>query len=97
MRYFRKITQGLLLAAACTLSLFACSAPQGNGEQGQRWFVMNNCVSCHGAHAIDGRAASLAGIEMSFGRFEGYLRDPASPSMPKYPESKVSRQDAADI
>lgn len=74
-----------------------CSTPEGNAEQGKRWYIMHNCFSCHGKNANDGRTAEIAAIRLSFGSFENYLRDPDSPSMPKFPEEKLSKQDAADI
>jgi len=74
-----------------------CSAPPGNPADGKRWYMMNNCSSCHGPHGNDGRAANIAGIDMAFGSFVKKLRTTDAPIMPAFPESKVSRQDAADI
>lgn len=92
----RKIT--LFLYGTLALVFMAgCSAPEGNPEQGKRWFTMYNCFSCHGKNANDGRTAEIAAIKMGFRSFEGYLRDPDSPSMPEFPEEKLSKQDAADI
>jgi len=48
-------------------------------------------------NANDGRALAIAGLDMGFSRFEGILRKPYSPSMPAFPEARLSRQDAADI
>lgn len=74
-----------------------CSAPPGNPADGKRWFLMNNCSSCHGPHGNDGRAVNIAGLEMSFGSFLRKLRKTDTQIMPSYPETKVSKQDAADI
>ena len=75
----------------------ACSAPPGNPADGKRWFLMNNCSSCHGLHGNDGRAVNIAGLKMGFGRFLRKLRNTDTQIMPSYPETKVSKQDAADI
>lgn len=87
----------ILLALAGAVLLPACSAPPGDVENGRRWYAMHNCSACHGQKANDGRAMAIAGLDMRFSRFEGILREPYSPSMPAFPEAKLSRQDAADI
>ncbi len=92
--YSRFFAMGLLL---CFILLSGCSAPPGNPADGKRWFMMNNCSACHGPHGNDGRAANIAGIKMGFGSFVNKLRTTDAPIMPPFPESKVSKQDAADI
>lgn len=82
---------------ALVLLLNGCNNPQGNATQGKRWYTMHNCSSCHGANGQDGRAAEIAAIDMSFHSFVDILRDPYSPSMPRFPENKLSKEDAADI
>jgi mono/diheme cytochrome c family protein len=79
------------------LVLAACSAPQGNPENGKRWFAMHNCTACHGPHGNDGKAPHIAGLDLSFGKFIRKLRSSDSPIMPMFPESTISQQDAADI
>jgi mono/diheme cytochrome c family protein len=79
------------------ICLGACSGPAGDPENGKRWYMMHNCSSCHGPNGNDGRAANIAGIKMSFGGFVRKLRTTDAPIMPAFPESKISRQDAADI
>jgi len=74
-----------------------CSAPPGNPLDGKKWFMMNNCSACHGIHGDDGRAVHIADLNMSFGSFVRKLRTTDAPIMPYFPESKVSKQDAADI
>ena len=59
--------------------------------------MMNNCNSCHGQDGVGGRAPKIAGLDMSFGSFLRKLRKTDAPIMPSFPESKVSKQDAADI
>jgi mono/diheme cytochrome c family protein len=79
------------------LFLAACSTPPGNPENGKKWFLMNNCSACHGPHGNDGKAPHIAGLDLSFGSFLRKLRSADSAIMPEFPESKVSKQDAADI
>lgn len=88
----------LILAGSCAIPFItSCTTPDGNAEDGARWFKMHNCSSCHGENADNGRAAAIAGIRMGFSSFENYLRDPDSPSMPKFSEEKLTNKDAADI
>ncbi len=79
------------------LFLSGCGAPPGNPSDGKRWFLMNNCSSCHGIHGNDGRAVHIADLDMSFSSFVRKLRTTDAPIMPYFPESKVSKQDAADM
>jgi mono/diheme cytochrome c family protein len=87
----------ILLLVAGAVILAACGAPAGNPEDGKRWYAMHNCSACHGPNGNDGKALPVAGLGMSFSKFEGILRKPYSPSMRAYPEAKLSKQDAADI
>lgn len=89
------LTMGLFFL--CLIFFSGCGAPPGNPADGKRWYMMNNCSSCHGPHGNDGRATNIAGIDMAFGNFVKKLRTTDAPIMPAFPESKVSRQDAADI
>ncbi len=77
--------------------LSGCGAPEGSVEDGKRWYGMHNCSACHGTKGNDGRAVDIAGIDMSFSSFTGILRRTDAPIMPHFPESKISKQDAADI
>lgn len=77
--------------------LISCGAPPGTPEDGKRWYMMNNCYSCHGVHGNDGRAVNIAELKMGFGSFVRKLRKTNAPIMPPFPETKVSKQDAADI
>jgi mono/diheme cytochrome c family protein len=79
------------------LVLVACGAPPGNPEEGKKWFIMHNCSSCHGPHGNDGKAPKIAGLDMGFGSFVRKLRKTDAPIMPPFPESNLSKQDAADI
>ncbi|SHO51064.1 c-type cytochrome [Desulfopila aestuarii] len=80
-----------------TLLLGGCNSPKGDAAEGLRWYNMHNCSACHGPNGNDGRAAKISAIDMSFGAFVGILRDPYSPSMPRFTEKKISEKDAADI
>jgi mono/diheme cytochrome c family protein len=79
------------------LVLVACGAPPGNPEEGKKWFLMHNCFSCHGPNGSGGRGPKIAGLDMGFGSFLRKLRTTNAPIMPPFPESKISKQDAADI
>ncbi len=87
----------MVLVFLFPLFLSGCGAPPGNPEDGKRWYMMHNCYSCHGLHGDDGRAVKIAGIDMSFGSFVKKLRSTDSSIMRPFPESKLSKQDAADI
>lgn len=93
----RPITLLSCIALLLSLSLTGCSPPEGNGADGKRWYMMHNCSSCHGEHGNDGRSPNIAGIDMRFGSFVRKLRTKDAPIMPYFPESKISKQDAADI
>ncbi|MFT5698732.1 MAG: mono/diheme cytochrome c family protein [Desulforhopalus sp.] len=93
-----KILYGLsILVLFTSLSLSGCGAPAGNAEDGKRWYTMHNCNSCHGLHGNDGRSVDIAQIDMRFGSFVRILRRTDAPIMPHFPESKISKQDGADI
>ncbi len=81
----------VLLASGCG------QTPEGNHEEGQRWYLMHNCQSCHGPQGNDGRAVAIAPLDLSYTAFVRRLRTKESPIMPYYPEDKISDQDAADI
>lgn len=85
----------ILIAAVSTLA--ACSPPDGNADDGKRWYMMNNCYGCHGLHGNDGKGPEINTDNLSFRKFLAVIRDAGSPIMPKFPEEKVSRQDAADM
>lgn len=77
--------------------IIACGGPTGEAEKGKRWYTMHNCNACHGLHGNDGRAVDIARLDMSFGSFVRKLRTADAPIMPEFPESKISKDDAADI
>lgn len=85
------------LALLISLFLYGCGAPAGSPDDGKRWYTMHHCSSCHGLHGNDGRAVDIAGIDMRFSSFVRTLRRTDAPIMPHFPESKISKQDAADM
>jgi len=87
----------LLAVIGLSLLLAGCTTPKGNAEDGKRWYMMNNCYSCHGLNGNDGKAPVIDANDISFRTFLGYIRDANSQIMPKFPEEKISKQDAADM
>ena len=87
----------LFLFISAALVLSACAAPEGSADDGKRWYMMNNCYACHGLHGNDGKAPDIDIGDLSFRKFLAIIRNAKSPIMPRFPEEKVSRQDAADI
>jgi mono/diheme cytochrome c family protein len=85
------------IALIISFTLYGCGAPTGNSDDGKRWYTMHNCSSCHGLHGNDGRAVDIAGVDMMFSSFVRTLRRTNAPIMPHFPESKISKQDAADM
>lgn len=97
MRLSTGTAAGLLFCAASVFLLSGCGDPEGNAEDGKRWYAMHNCSGCHGYNGNDGRAKAIADTDMGYFRFVRYLRNPSSPSMPKFDEKKLPEQDTADI
>ena len=85
------------MLAILALVVSGCSAPAGNPEDGKRWYNMHNCYSCHGPNGDDGKAPELRGQGIGWRGFHAAVRNVGSPIMPKYPESKISKQDVADM
>lgn len=89
--------------AGIGISLFAfviigaCATPPGDPETGKKWYTMHNCGSCHGPNGYDGKAVSIADLDMGFRSFVRKLRKTDAAIMPPFPESKISEQDAAEI
>ncbi|WP_163340423.1 c-type cytochrome [Desulfopila sp. IMCC35008] len=94
----RIVTLAIIISSVVIiLTQVAYSIPTGNPENGQRWYNMNNCSSCHGEKGRNGLAPDVAGLELGFGSFLKNLRKPDSVSKPTYSESEISKQDALDI
>lgn len=88
----------LLLFFLQPLLLPACSGmPQGNPDDGERWYRLNRCDGCHGEDGTGGRGPVLAPIDLSFNRFVRKIRSPDSTVMPAYDAEQLPDDDAADI
>ena len=87
------------IIVAMTVLLFTsgCTTPDGNAEDGKRWYMMHNCYACHGPNGDDGKGPEIHAKDMGFRSFLSIVRDANSPIMPKFPEAKVSKQDVADM
>lgn len=85
------------LLALLTLLLAGCTAPDGNPADGERWYGMHHCFSCHGPNGDDGKGPKIRGTGISYRVFQAAVRNANSPIMPKFPESKVPKQDVADM
>ena len=97
MLHVRNFSLPFFVLVAVVFTLAACTPPKGNADDGKRWYMMNNCYGCHGLHGNDGKGPEINTEALSFRKFLAVIRDADSPIMPKFPEEKVSRQDAADI
>ena len=91
----------LLLIALLAVLLFFCSGcssmPDGNPEDGERWFRMNRCNGCHGEKGTGGKGPVIAGLKLSYRQFKHQLRASNSPIMPVFEQNLLSDKDAADI
>ena len=101
MRYFpgKSLIQGtLLLACGGYLFLCSCSAPpQGNIDEGKRWFGLHHCDGCHGSDGTGGKAPVIRGYAFTYNKLLNKLRKPDSNIMPSYPEDSLSNKQVADI
>lgn len=90
---FMPVVAGVLLVllTSCT------STPEGNPDDGKRWFSLYRCIGCHGEQGKGGKAPTLAGLNLSYSRFIHKLRNPNSAVMPTFEEDRLSDSDAADI
>ena len=93
----QKKTYFLLLTGCLMILVTACSTPQGNSDDGKRWYMMHNCYSCHGLNGDDGQGPVVDTKKLSFRRFNSIVRDAKSPIMPEFPKEKLSDQDIVDI
>ena len=87
----------LFLGSACT------PMPDGNPDDGERWFRMNRCNGCHGEKGSGGigpngaKGPVIAGLKLSYRQFKNQLRSPNSAIMPTFEANQLSDKDAADI
>jgi hypothetical protein len=97
MIHWKRVIYPLLGISMCISGVSACSAPQGDVDAGKRWYMMHNCYSCHGLNGNDGKGPVIDADKISFRSFLSSVRNAGSPVMPRFPEEKVSKQDAADM
>lgn len=81
----------LFLGSACS------KMPEGNPQDGERWFRMNRCNGCHGEKGTGGKGPMIAGLKLSYRKFLHQLRKPDSAIMPPFETNQLSDKDAADI
>jgi mono/diheme cytochrome c family protein len=81
----------LFIGSACT------SVPEGNPDNGERWYRMNRCNGCHGEKGKGGKAPGIAGLSLSYRQFIRKFRKPDSAIMPAFSANLLSDADVADI
>lgn len=97
------LTKTVLLFLSSFLILSSCTKmPEGNPENGERWFRMNRCNGCHGENGSGGKGIgekgpTIAGLGLSYREFLHKLREPNSAVMPTFNEQVVTDTDAADM
>lgn len=94
--------KGLLCLLPAVLTFFllseGCSrVPEGNAENGARWFKLYRCIGCHGENGSGGKGPVIAGTSLTFKRFLHKLRSPNSAIMPSFDENRLPEKDAGEI
>ena len=87
----------IILFGTMLVVVTACSSPEGNVADGQRWYRMHNCHGCHGETGDDGKGPKISGLSMGYHSFKKRLRNAKTPIMPEYSEEQITDQDVADI
>ncbi len=87
----------MVIVCSLLATVTACSGLEGDPQKGERWYNMHNCDGCHGPSGNDGGSPSIKGLTMSDAAFLRRLRKTDSITMPEFPASKISKQDAADL
>lgn len=94
---FRSALKVVLLLAVFII-VSACTSPEGNVADGQRWYTMHTCYACHGKNGEGRRGGpSISGLNMGYSSFVKRLRNSETAIMPQYSAEKINDQDAADI
>ena len=87
-----------LLSLTIFILISGCTTPEGNPEDGKRWYIMHTCYACHGEDGKGrGGGPAITGLDMSYRSFVKRLRHSETAIMPAYGADKISDQDAADI
>lgn len=88
----------VLLSTTVFIFISSCTTPEGNPEDGKRWYIMHTCYACHGEDGKGrGGGPSIDGLDMSYRSFVKRLRNKETAVMPEYSAEKINDQDAADI
>jgi mono/diheme cytochrome c family protein len=86
-----------IIGVALLFTVTACTTPEGNADDGKRWYTMQKCYACHGDTGKNGNGPIIDANNISFSAFLSAVRNAGSPIMPKYSEEKIPKQDVADI
>src|SRR2546427_6763348 len=89
----------VVLFALMILPILAAgkSPPAGNGENGKRLFMKQNCYYCHGTSGQGGRdGARIAQTALNLQGLMGYIRRPTG-AMPAFTEKILSDREVTDI
>ncbi len=89
----------VVLFALMILPILAAgqSPPAGNGENGKRLFMKQNCYYCHGTSGQGGRdGARIAQTALNLQGVIRYVRRPTG-GMPAFTEKILSDQELTDI
>ena len=85
-----------LVLSACGGSSSTTSAPTGDTTAGQTAYASLPCLGCHGENAEGGVGPKLAGLSISFDRFQSIVRN-GHEEMPKFGTDVVSDQQLTDV
>jgi mono/diheme cytochrome c family protein len=69
----------------------------GNGENGRKLWVKDNCYTCHGYDGHGGAGAKLAPKPIPMAAFIAIVRHPPASSMPTFSEKVIPDSDLRDM
>jgi mono/diheme cytochrome c family protein len=85
-----------LVLSACGGSSSSASTPTSDTSVGKSAYASLPCTGCHGENAEGGVGPKLAGLKISFDRFQSFVRN-GREEMPKFGTDVVSDQQLTDI
>ena len=85
-----------LVLSACGGSSSSANTPTSDTTAGKTAYASLPCVGCHGANAEGGVGPKLAGLNISFDRFQSFVRN-GREQMPPFGTDVVSDQQLTDI
>ena len=89
---------GLVLLMGSCLFFFSCTAPpEGSSSDGERWYAMQHCDSCHGKGGLGGEAPRIRKTQLSYRELLTKVRKAKSAIMPSFPMERLSDKEVADI